>query len=156
VSVGDYDVVKQALNAVGSVAFYQVRMRPGRPLAFGELRGVPLLGLPGNPVASAISFELFGRPAIMRMLGRRQWQRPEVEARLDGRVENYDGRRAFYRVRVSGTRDDRVVRLTGPQGSGILSSMTRADGLMVIPEERRIVEPGETVTVRLLESPEDE
>ena len=152
VSVGDYDVVKQALNRDGQVTFYQVQMRPGRPLAFGSLAGVPLLGLPGNPVASAISFELFGRPAIMRMLGRRGWERPAMRARFDGEIDNYDNRRSFYRVRVEGG----VARLTGPQGSGILSSMAMANGLMVIPEEVRRVEPGDEVTIRLFESPEDE
>jgi molybdopterin molybdotransferase len=151
VSVGDYDVVKQALTAAGEVTFYQVRMRPGRPLAFGHLRGVPLLGLPGNPVASAISFELFGRPAVMRMLGRRSWARREITARLDGAVDNYDGRRSFYRVSVERGPDGFVARLTGPQGSGILTSMVKADGLMVIPEDRRKVGPGEDVVVRLFE-----
>src|SRR5262245_25342865 len=152
VSVGDYDVVKQALTRAGEVAFYQVRMRPGRPLAFGHLRGVPLLGLPGNPVASAISFELFGRPAIARMLGRASWDRPEVEARLaGGSIDNYDARRSFYRVHVQREGDQRVARLTGPQGSGILSSMVRANGLMVVSEDTTSVSPGDLVTVRLLE-----
>lgn len=152
VSVGDYDVVKQALTRAGEVAFYQVQMRPGRPLAFGELRGVPLLGLPGNPVASAISFELFGRPAIMKMLGRTRWERREVEARLEGRIDNYDGRRSFYRVRLGREGDELVARLTGPQGSGILSSMVAADGLMVISEHTRRASSGDRVTVRLLEA----
>jgi molybdopterin molybdotransferase len=152
VSVGDYDVVKQALTRAGEVTFYQVRMRPGRPLAFGQLGGVPLLGLPGNPVASAISFELFGRPAIARMLGRRSWDRPEVEARLaDGSVDNYDARRSFYRVHVRREGDGRIARLTGPQGSGILSSMVRANGLMVVGEDTPRVSAGDQVTVRLLE-----
>jgi molybdopterin molybdotransferase len=153
VSVGDYDVVKQALNRDGQVTFYQVQMRPGRPLAFGALAGVPLLGLPGNPVASAISFELFGRPAVMRMLGRRSWERPEIAARFEGRaIDNYDSRRSFYRVRV----DNGAAKLTGPQGSGILSSIAMANGLMVVPDRVRRVEPGDPVTVRLFESPEDE
>jgi molybdopterin molybdotransferase len=152
VSVGDYDVVKQALNRAGEVTFYQVRMRPGRPLAFGHLGGVPLLGLPGNPVASAISFELFGRPAIARMLGRRSWERPEVEARLaDGSIDNYDARRSYYRVHVRREGDQQVARLTGPQGSGILSSLVRANGLMVVDEGTPSVSAGDPVTVRLLE-----
>ena len=151
VSAGDYDVVKQALTSLGQVAFYQVRMRPGRPLAFGELRGVPLLGLPGNPVASAISFELFGRPAIRRMLGWRESARTEVEARFEGSVDNYDLRRSFYRVRLSREDGELVARLTGPQGSGILSSLALADGLMVIDEETRSVESGQTVRIWLLE-----
>jgi molybdopterin molybdotransferase len=152
VSVGDYDVVKQALNRAGEVAFYQVRMRPGRPLAFGHLGGVPLLGLPGNPVASAISFELFGRPAIARMLGRRSWARPEVAARLgEGSIDNRDARRSFYRVSVQREGGEPVARLTGPQGSGILSSLVRANGLMVVDEGTARVSAGDPVTVRLLE-----
>jgi molybdopterin molybdotransferase len=152
VSVGDYDVVKQALTRAGEVTFYQVRMRPGRPLAFGHLGGVPLLGLPGNPVASAISFELFGRPAIARMLGRASWDRPEVQARLaEGAIDNYDARRSYYRVHVRREDGQQVARLTGPQGSGILSSMVRANGLMVVDERTARVVAGDPVTVRLLE-----
>jgi molybdopterin molybdotransferase len=155
VSVGDYDVVKQALARAGQVTFYQVRMRPGRPLAFGHLSGVPLLGLPGNPVASTISFEVFGVPAIMRMLGRTSWERPEVEAVLEGKVDNYDARRSFYRVRLAREGGRYVARLTGPQGSGILSSMVQADGLMVIPETTAQAESGDRVVVRLFSSTED-
>jgi molybdopterin molybdotransferase len=151
VSAGDYDVVKQALTSVGEVAFYQVRMRPGRPLAFCQLGGVPLLGLPGNPVASAISFELFGRPAILKMLGWRSWTRPEVVARFEGSVDNYDLRRSFLRVRLSREDGALVARLTGPQGSGILSSLALADGLMVVPEETRRVASGDPARVWLLE-----
>jgi molybdopterin molybdotransferase len=151
VSAGDYDVVKQALTRVGEVGFYQVRMRPGRPLAFGQLRGVPLLGLPGNPVASAISFELFGRPAILKMLGWREWARPEVVARFEGSIDNYDLRRSFYRVRLSREDGALVARLTGPQGSGILSSLALADGLMVVSEQTRALGGGEAVPVWLLD-----
>ena len=147
VSAGDYDVVKQALTALGQVDFYQVRMRPGRPLAFGELRGVPLLGLPGNPVASAVSFELFGRPAIRTMLGYRSWARPEVAATFDGSIDNYDRRRSFYRVKLA----DGVARLTGPQGSGISRSLALADGLMVVSEETPTVESGDAVRVWLID-----
>jgi molybdopterin molybdotransferase len=151
VSSGDYDVVRRAFASVGEVGFYQVRMRPGRPLAFGELRGVPLLGLPGNPVASAISFELFGRPAIRRMLGWRGWSRPEVIARFEGAVENPDRRRSYYRVRLSREDGEPVARLTGPQGSAILSSLALADGLMVVGEETGRVSSGDRVAVWLLE-----
>jgi molybdopterin molybdotransferase len=156
VSVGDYDVVKQALTRAGEVTFYQVAMRPGRPLAFGHLAGVPLLGLPGNPVASAISFELFGRPAVMTMLGRRSWDRPEVEATLESSIDNYDHRRSYYRVRLRRDGDRYLASLTGPQGSGILSSMANANGLMVVPETVDRAGPGDRVVVRLFDSPEDE
>jgi molybdopterin molybdotransferase len=147
VSAGDYDVVKQALTTLGEVTFYQVSMRPGRPLAFGDLRGVPLLGVPGNPVASAISFELFGRPAIRKMLGYRAWARPEVEAEFEGSIDNYDRRRSFYRV----TLREGVARLTGPQGSGISRSLALADGLMVVGEQTASVASGDRVRVWLID-----
>ena len=147
VSTGDYDVVKQALTSLGDVSFYQVRMRPGRPLAFGTLRGVPLLGLPGNPVASAISFELFGRPALRKMLGYTGWARPEVGAVFEGSVDNYDRRRSFYRV----TLREGIARLTGPQGSGISRSLALADGLMVVPEDTATVQSGDAVRVWLID-----
>jgi molybdopterin molybdotransferase len=111
------------------------------------LRGVPLLGLPGNPVASAISFELFGRPALRKMIGYAAWARPEVKAVFDGSVDNDDRRRSFYRV----TLRDGIARLTGPQGSGISRSLALADGLMVVSEETTSVKTGDPVRVWLLD-----
>ncbi len=155
VSMGDYDVVKDALARKGEIGFWTVRMRPGKPLAFGVLRDgareVPHLGLPGNPVSSMVTFVQFARPAILKMQGRRSWESPTVQAVSMQQVKNEDGRRFFARAVV--TREDGRyrARLTGPQGSGILTSMARANGLLVVPEEVTLVKEGEPVLVEMLD-----
>ncbi|HEY7849696.1 MAG TPA: gephyrin-like molybdotransferase Glp, partial [Ktedonobacterales bacterium] len=101
VSVGDYDLVKQILSEQGAVEFWRVRVRPGKPLAFGFLGQTPLLGLPGNPVSAAVTFELFGRPAIRRMLGAAQVERPVVAVTLAGDEQRRSDRRQFVRVRLA-------------------------------------------------------
>jgi molybdopterin molybdotransferase len=154
VSVGDYDVVKDVLDQEGTMQFWQVRMKPGKPLAFGLLRGgVPIIGLPGNPVSSMVSFEQFGRPAIRKMLGYTDLAKPSITASLDEPVTN-SGRRGYIRVVV--TRRDGVyhARTTGEQGSGVLTSMARANGLAIIPEGVYRVEAGTEVTVQMLDWPE--
>ncbi|NLE77033.1 MAG: molybdopterin molybdotransferase MoeA, partial [Chloroflexi bacterium] len=95
VSVGDFDVVKKVLAAEGEMQFWRVRMKPGKPLAFGQIQGVPLLGLPGNPVSAMVSFELFARPAILKMLGVRGWVHPRVEATLLDEIRRKDDRRHY-------------------------------------------------------------
>jgi molybdopterin molybdotransferase len=155
VSRGDYDVVKDVLAKEGEVDFWTVRMRPGKPLAFGAFasggRRVPHIGLPGNPVSSMVSFELFGRPAIYKMLGRSDWQRPLVRAIAEEPIPNTDARRVFARAIVT-KRDGRyVAALTGPQGSGILTSMAEANALAVVPEDVPGVAAGDEVDVMLLE-----
>jgi molybdopterin molybdotransferase len=82
VSMGDFDMVKEVLAAEGEMGFWRVRMKPGKPLAFGRIRGVPLLGLPGNPVSAMVTFELFARPAILKMQGQTHLEKPIIEARL--------------------------------------------------------------------------
>ena len=157
VSVGDYDMVKDVLNAEGAMHFWQVKMKPGKPLAFGVLRGkkdVPLLGLPGNPVSAMISFEIFARPAILTMLGKRYIDRPTVRAVLQEDVENTANRRNFIRVVVEKRDGAYTARTTGGQGSGILTSVSRANGLLVIPEEVMLVRKGEAVDVQMLDWPE--
>ena len=157
VSVGDYDMVKDVLNAEGAMHFWQVKMKPGKPLAFGVLRGkkdVPLLGLPGNPVSAMISFEIFARPAILTMLGKRHIDRPTVRAVLQEDVENTAYRRNFIRVVVEKRDGAYTARTTGGQGSGILTSVSRANGLLVIPEEVMLVRKGEAVDVQMLDWPE--
>jgi molybdopterin molybdotransferase len=152
VSVGDFDLVKDMLAAQGEIGFWQVNMKPGKPLAFGRLAGVPMLGLPGNPVSSMISFELFGRPAVRKMLGQPVLPRPRVRAVMQDHYRKTDTRRHYIRVRVE--RPDTgaaTATLTGEQGSGILTSLTRANGLAVIPEEWGDVEPGQEVCVWMLE-----
>jgi molybdopterin molybdotransferase len=151
VSVGDFDVVKQVLAAEGEMTFWRVRMKPGKPLAFGRIGGVPLLGLPGNPVSAMVSFELFARAAILKMLGLRNPQRPSIEATLLDGMKRKDNRRHFVRVKVSEKDGGFEARMTGEQGSGILSSMVEANGLAVIPEDWSSAPPGSRVRVMLLD-----
>jgi molybdopterin molybdotransferase len=157
VSRGDFDVVKEVLATEGSIDFWTVRMRPGKPLAFGSFpapdgRHVPHLGLPGNPVSSMVSFELFGRPAIFKMLGRTDWERPVIRATVRGRVINSDPRRFYGRCIVTMGEDGRwYADLTGPQGSNILTGMSAANALTVIPEDVPVVEPGEEIDVMMLD-----
>ncbi len=150
VSVGDFDLVKQVLAAEGEMRFWSLNMKPGRPLAFGVVDGVPLLGLPGNPVAAMISTELFARPALLKMQGFTDWSRPKVTARLTQPIERKDGRRHYLRVRLRETGAGYEATLTGDQGSGILYSLVQADGLAVIPEECDHLPAGAEVKVILL------
>ena len=150
VSVGDFDLVKQVLAAEGEMHFWSLNMKPGRPLAFGVVGGVPLLGLPGNPVAAMISTELFGRPALLKMQGFTDWSRPTVLARLSQPIARKDGRRHYLRVGLRRTEAGYEATLTGDQGSGILNSLVQADGLAVIPEEAEHLPAGAEVEVLLL------
>lgn len=150
VSVGDFDVVKEVIADRGTMGFWAVNMKPGKPLAFGSVGGVPFLGLPGNPVAAMISFALFARPAILKMLGHSDLSHPSVRARLGSSIERKDGRRHYLRVRLTLDGDGWRADLTGDQGSGILSSMVAADGLAVIPETCSHLEAGSEVEVLTL------
>ena len=151
VSVGDFDVVKEVLAAQGEMAFWRVRMKLGKPLAFGHIRSVPLLGLPGNPVSAMVSFELFARPAILKMLGKTRLDRPSVEAILLDAITRKDDRRHYLRVSLEERNGERVARLTGDQGSGILLSMVRAQGLAIIHEDVDHLPAGSGVQVLLLD-----
>jgi molybdopterin molybdotransferase len=154
VSVGDYDVVKDVLGAEGEMQFWQVNMKPGKPLAFGLLPGgVPLIGLPGNPVSAMVSFEQFARPAILKMLGYRDLDKPTVRAIVDEPLNN-SGRRGFVRVVVTRRADGYHARSTGEQGSGVLTSMAKANGLAVVPEGILHVEAGSELAVQMLDWPE--
>ena len=150
VSMGDYDVVKDILAKEGEIGFWRVRMKPGKPLAFGSIKGVPHLGLPGNPVSTMVTFELFARPAMLKMMGKRSLTKPIIQATVEGSVKNTDGRRVYARARVEKRDGQYFARLTGPQGSGILTSMTSANGLVIVPEDRAGVKAGETVQVMML------
>ena len=156
VSTGEYDLVKDVLTQQGTMDFWRVRMRPGKPLAFGMLQrdngsAIPHLGLPGNPVSSMIAFDQFARPAIMKMMGRPAQEPPVVRAILQERVSNSDGRRFYARAHVYNRAGQYYARLTGPQGSNILTSMALANGLVIITEDHQTVEAGELVDVQLLE-----
>ena len=154
VSVGDYDIVKDVLAKEGEISFWTVRMKPGKPLAFGMIKGVskniPHLGLPGNPVSSMVTFELFARPAILKMMGKKNLTKPIIEAVMEDSVVNSDGRRIFARAVVEKRGGQYFARLTGPQGSGILTSMSLANGLAIIPEDKAEMEAGEIVQVMML------
>lgn len=151
VSLGDYDLVKDVLRAEGNVAIWQVRMKPGKPLAFGQVGGTPLLGLPGNPVAAAISFLLFGRPAIRRMLGDRNLEPLTIEAIAGEPMDNRGQRRHYVRVRLEPDRDAGTIAVpVGEQGAGVLSSFAAADALLVLPEHLEHIEPGTRLQAILL------
>lgn len=149
VSVGDHDQVKAALDGMGMRRlFWRASIRPGSPLTFGLLDGRPFWGLPGNPVSAMVTFEVFLRPALRKMMGHRHPEAPRVMARARKAISSSADLTHFYRVlltRVAG--DLPEVELTGPQGSGILTSMSAADGLLIIPEGRTEVEAGEIVEV---------
>ncbi|HLG12564.1 MAG TPA: gephyrin-like molybdotransferase Glp [Dehalococcoidia bacterium] len=155
VSRGDYDVVKDVLLREGHVDFWTVRMRPGKPLAFGSFeapdgRVVPHIGLPGNPVSSMVTFELFGRSTIFKMMGREGWERPVLRVIVEDRIVNPDGRRFLARGIVRQVEGRYVASLTGPQGSGILTSMALANALVVCPEDVPSLEPGDAADAMML------
>ena len=152
VSVGDYDLVKDIMKEAGNrMQFWQVAMKPGRPLAFGALGAVPAVGLPGNPVSSMICFEQFIRPAILKLLGHANLFRRTVRARIEKGIEKQKGIRQFIRVLIRRDGDGYAVMTAGDAGSGIPISMARANGLVILPEAATAVGPGELVTVQLVD-----
>ncbi len=164
VSLGDYDVVKDVLAKRGEIALWTVCMKPGKPSAFGVLskkedggeRSVPHLGLPGNPVSSMVTFEQFARPAILKMMRKINFAKPTIQALIEGAVKNTDGRRIYTRVIVTKRGGQYHARPTGPQGSGILTSMAKANGLAIIPENSKGVKAGDMVQVQMLDWSEDQ
>lgn len=150
VSVGAYDVVKAVLEAEGNIGFWRVRMRPGKPLAYGSYKGVPYIGLPGNPVSAMVSFERFARAAILKMAGHTQLERPQVLAELQEEIES-DGRESYIRAIVSKHGNGYLATPTGSQDSHMLTSLVRANALLIIPEGMRHVSAGHPLTAWLLE-----
>lgn len=152
VSVGEFDHTRTALEQLGATMdFWKVRMRPGAPIGFGHIRGIPWLGLPGNPVSAMVTFELFVRPVIRRLLGEERLHRRPVEVRLEESVAIGAKLTHFYRAIVTPAADGSLsARLTGPQGSGILTSMSLANALLIVPEDRTTVAAGETLHALLL------
>ncbi len=152
VSVGDYDLVKDMLRKSDSaMEFWKVCMKPGKPLAFGNIAGIPTFGLPGNPVSVMVSFEVFVRPTLLKMMGHRQLYRAVVLATLEEDVCKEDERKHFVRVVLRKEQERFIASTTGAQGSGMLSSMSKANGLAVIDEERMTLKVGDTVPVMLLD-----
>jgi molybdopterin molybdotransferase len=147
VSVGEFDYTRGVLESLGAAMdFWKVRMRPGAPLGFGAVLGMPWIGLPGNPVSTMVTFELFVRPALRRMLGYSRLFRRPITVTVAEPVTIGARLTHFLRAVVT-VEDDGCLsaRLTGPQGSGILTSMARANALLIVPEDRQRVEPGETL-----------
>lgn len=143
VSLGDFDFVKDVLRQEGEVSIWQVRMKPGKPLAFGRVGGTPLLGVPGNPVAAAVSFLLFGRPAIRRMLGDDDLSPPLIDVVVTEPIDNRGQRRHFVRVTLQQLSDGLMAASSvADQGAGVLSSLAAADALLIVPETVEQVEPG--------------
>jgi len=164
VSKGDYDIVKDVLADHGEIGFWTVRMKPGKPIAFGVIkkgkgrkkRQVPHLGLPGNPVSSMITFEQFARPAILKMMGKKILAKPTIRAIIEDDIADAGERRVFARVMVTKRGGQYYASLTGPQGSGILTSMVRANGVAVIPESSKGVKAGDMVEVQMLDWVEEQ
>jgi molybdopterin molybdotransferase len=156
VSVGDFDLVKNIMAEQGTINFWRINMRPGKPVAFGHIGQIPLLGLPGNPVSAAVTFELFGRPVIRKMLGHTRLLRPQVEVIVEDGVADVAMRRHYARAHVT-WRDGRfVAHTTGNQGSNIMTSLLNANALVIVPEGGVQVRPGDTAQAMMLDWPEVE
>ena len=154
VSVGDRDFVKGAIVALGGeIKFWKVHMKPGKPLAFAILEGKPVFALPGNPAAAMISFEVFVRPALLKMMGHMRIFRPTVTAALTGSIANKGDRPHLIRVRVEARQDGYAASATGNQSSARLSSLTAANGFVTV-SPGTILAAGESVVVSLLDRPE--
>jgi len=154
VSVGAHDLVKGIVQAEGELDFWRVRMRPGKPLAFGQFQGVPFFGLPGNPVSAILTFEQFVRPAILKMSGRANWRRPVIKAELAEDVTS-DGRETYARAFVRREGDRYVAHLSGGQASNVLSALVAANALVIIPEGQKLVQAGAQVSAQMLDWSED-
>jgi molybdopterin molybdotransferase len=152
VSVGERDVVKRAFFRRGEVDFFRAAMQPGMPQAFGVIEGKPYFGLPGNPVSVFVSFEVFIRPAILKLMGRRDLFRPEVTATLAGEVTGPKEKLQYARVRVRRGPDGWVAEPTGSAHSNLISTVARANGLAMIPPGVETAHAGERYRVMLFRS----
>ncbi len=149
VSVGEHDIVKNVLTKLGEMNFWRVAMKPGKPQAYGKIDSKPVFGLPGNPVSSLVVFELFVRPALLKMAGHTDLLRPTFKATLETDVTNKDGRVNFIRAILTEHNGQYMAKTTGPQGSGILHSLVLANGLITIPSGAALP-AGETVDAQFL------
>lgn len=149
-SVGDFDHVKDVVGSGGELNFWRVRIRPGKPLLFGQVAGLPVIGLPGNPTSAMVTFEEFVRPAIRTMLGTHPL-RPEIDAVLDESIENHGGRRTYARVALYHREGRFHARLSGRQDSAMILPLARAEGLLIVPEDRESLPAGEVARVQVWE-----
>jgi len=153
--MGEADHTKATMRQLGDVAFWHIAMRPGRPMAAGRIAGAPgalLFGLPGNPVAVMVAFLVFVRPALLRMMGARPAPPVLLCAVSEEALRKKPGRTEYQRGIVTQHPDGRLsVRVTGNQGSGVLSSMARANGLIVLGHEQGRVAAGDEVQVMMFD-----
>ena len=154
VSMGDYDFVKQILGETGSVEFWQVAMQPAKPFAFGHVDGVPLFGLPGNPVSTFVAFEQFVRPGLLSMMGATALLRPRVTGVMGEDVETNPAKEVFLRVLLADDAGRFVAVRSGGQGSNVLSALADADALAVVPVGVGNVAAGDTVQLEMITWPE--
>ncbi len=155
VSLGAYDFVRSAVETSGKLNFWRVNIRPGKPLVSGKFRGVPFVGLPGNPVSALVTFEVFVRPMLDRLSGLPATQRLRLRATAAERVRS-DGRESYLRGIVSWEEGGYRVRLTGTQDSSVLSSLIRANALIVLSAGSAAVEAGHEIEVWLVGEPESD
>ena len=149
VSVGAFDYVKEVIEANGSLNFWRVNMRPGKPLAFGKYLDKQVIGLPGNPVSAFVGFEVFVRPVLERLSGRLDSSRRRIKARSEEEILS-DGRESYLRAKLREENDIQIAQLTGHQGSGNLLSLVQADALLIIPAGVKCVPAGQEVEALLL------
>lgn len=154
VSVGEFDLVKHIMAEQGEIDFWRINMRPGKPVAFGRLSTTPLLGLPGNPVSAAVTFELFGRPMLRKMLGHTRLHRPQIEVVVADGVQERAARRHYVRAHVTWQNGRFVARTTGNQGSNIMTSLINANAFVIVPEGGGHIEPGGVAQALMLDWPE--
>lgn len=151
VSMGDYDFTKEVFAELGAdMNFWKLAIRPGQPVAFGKIQDKLAFGLPGNPVSSMVTFDQLVRPAMLKMGGHGTWERPVVKAVFQETFSKHPDRRHFLRGILQQDNGVLTVRTTGGQGSGILTSMVKANGFIDVPEEIEKLNPGDLVNVQLL------
>ena len=149
VSMGDYDFVKQVLGETGSVEFWRVAMQPAKPFAFGSVAGVPLFGLPGNPVSTFVAFEQFVRPAILHAMGAEKLLRPRIRGTMGEDIATSPDKDVFLRVLLAEDDGAFVAVRSGGQGSNVLSALASAEAFAVIPVGVGDVSAGEPVTLEM-------
>ncbi len=154
VSVGDFDLVKDILQEQGEMHFWRINMRPGKPVAFGHIGHVPLLGLPGNPVSTAVTFTLFGRPLLRKLHGHIYLFKPQIPVTVTDGIQEQAMRRHYVRAHVSWYNDHFIAHTTGNQGSHIMTSLLNANALLVVPEGGVTILPGGPAQAIMLDWPE--
>jgi molybdopterin molybdotransferase len=150
VSMGDYDFVKQVLGDTGTVEFWKVAMQPAKPFAFGSIDGVPLFGLPGNPVSTFVAFEQFVRPALLKMMGATALFRPRIPGVMGEDITTATEKEVFVRVLLAVDADGSMVAVrSGGQASNVMSALAMAEALAVVPVGTSSVSAGESVTLEM-------